>query len=164
MVRTELNHVSVVARDLSASVAFYRDVFDFEPIPTPNFEFDAEWLEMADGRQLHLFDLETETPRYHHFGVTVADLDAVYHEAKDRGILTDFSDDEASYQLYSLPDGAVQMYVADPSGNVVEVNYPDVTELSGEVRADVVDRGDQVPQVGAAAEASLRLGGGVDAE
>jgi catechol 2,3-dioxygenase-like lactoylglutathione lyase family enzyme len=161
MVRTELNHVSVVANDLDASVAFYGDLFDFEPIPTPSFEFDARWLEMADGRQLHLFDLEAPPPRYHHFGVTVADLDAVYFEAKERGILTDFSDED-TYQLYSLPDGAVQMYVEDPSGNVVEVNYPDVEDLDPEVRTDVVDRNDLVPQVGEAADASLRLDRGAE--
>lgn len=158
MVHTELNHVSVLATDLDRSVAFYEELFDFEPIPTPNFEFEARWLEMGDGRQLHLFDLETEVPEYHHFGVTVADLEAVYYEAKSRGILTDFSDDADSYRLYSLPDGAVQMYVEDPAGNVVEVNWPDVETLGEEIREEITDRGDLVPQTGEAAEASLRLG------
>jgi catechol 2,3-dioxygenase-like lactoylglutathione lyase family enzyme len=157
MVHTELNHVSVVARDLERSTRFYGDLFDFEAIPTPNFDFEAQWLEMGDGRQLHLFDLESDIPKYHHFGVTVADLEAVYYEAKDRGILTDFSDAEDSYQLYSLPDGAVQMYVEDPAGNVIEVNWPDVESLSGEIQEEIIDRGDLVPQTDEAAEASLHL-------
>lgn len=157
MVHTELNHVSVVATDLEQSTEFYEELFDFEPIPTPNFDFEAQWLEMGDGRQLHLFDLESDIPKYHHFGVTVADLESVYHEAKERGILTDFSDVEDSYQLYSLPDGAVQMYVEDPAGNVIEVNWPDVESLSEEIREEITDRGDLIPQVGEAAEASLGI-------
>lgn len=157
MVQTELNHVSVVANDLDRSAEFYRELFDFEPIPTPNFEFEAQWLEMADERQLHLFDLESDIPRYHHFGVTVADLEAVYHEAKERGILTDFSDEADSYRLYSLPDGAVQMYVEDPAGNVIEVNWPDVETLGEELREEIIDRGDLVPQTDEAADASLRI-------
>lgn len=157
MVHTELNHVSVVARDLERSTEFYGDFFDFEPIPTPNFDFEAQWLEMGDGRQLHLFDLESDIPKYHHFGVTVADLEAVYYEAKERGILTDFSDTEDSYSLYSLPDGAVQMYVEDPAGNVIEVNWPDVETLNEEIQEEITDRGDLVPQTGEAADASLRL-------
>lgn len=157
MVRTALNHVSVVSNDLEESVGFYREVFDFEPIPTPNFDFDGQWLEMADGRQLHLFDLETPAPRYHHFGVTVADFEAVYREGKERGILIDFSDDEESYQLYSLPDGAVQMYVEDPEGNVIEVNWPDVETLDDAVQAEITDRDTLVPQVGEAADASLEI-------
>lgn len=157
MVRTALNHVSVVSNDLEESVAFYREVFDFEPIPTPNFDFDGQWLEMADGRQLHLFDLETSVPQYHHFGVTVADFEAVYREGKARGVLTDFSDDAESYQLYSLPDGAVQMYVEDPEGNVIEVNWPDVDTLDDDVQAEITDRDTLIPQVGAAADASLEI-------
>ena len=157
MVKTSLNHVSVVSNDLDRSVEFYRDVFDFEPIPTPNFDFDGQWLEMADGRQLHLFDLETSVPRYHHFGVTVADFEAVYEEAKERGILTDFSDDEDSHQLYSLPDGAVQMYVEDPEGNVIEVNWPDVSSLDEAIREEITDRDDLIPQTGDAADATLDI-------
>jgi len=157
MVHTELNHVSVVAKDLERSTEFYGELFDFEPIPTPNFDFEAQWLKMGDGRQLHLFDLESDIPRYHHYGVTVADLESVYYEAKERGILTDFSDVEDSYQLYSLPDGAVQMYVEDPAGNIIEVNWPDVESLSEEIQEEITDRGHLIPQVGEAAEASLRI-------
>lgn len=157
MVKTSLNHVSIVSNDLERSVKFYEDVFDFESIPTPNFDFDGQWLEMADGRQLHLFDLETSVPRYHHFGVTVADFEAVYREGKERGILTDFSDNEESYQLYSLPDGAVQMYVEDPEGNVIEVNWPDVSTLDESIRAEITDRNDLIPQVDEAADATLDI-------
>lgn len=157
MAQTELNHVSVVANDLEASVRFYEEVFEMEPIPTPNFPFDGQWLEMADGNQLHLFDLETPAPRYHHFGVIVDDVESVYRKAKRRDALTDFSDDEESQRMYELPDGALQMYVEDPAGNVIEVNWPDVETLDESIRNQVTDRNDLVPQTGQAAEATLGL-------
>jgi hypothetical protein len=36
-----------------------------------------------------------------------------------------------------LPDGAVQMYLRDPAGNLVEVNWPDVTTLDREVIPEI---------------------------
>lgn len=32
-------------------------------------------------------------------------------------------------ELYELPDGAVQLYLRDPAGNMVEVNYPRAADL-----------------------------------
>ncbi len=32
-------------------------------------------------------------------------------------------------KVYELPDGAVQLYLRDPAGNMVEVNYPDAADL-----------------------------------
>ena len=31
--------------------------------------------------------------------------------------------------VYGLPDGAVQLYLRDPAGNMVEVNWPDASTL-----------------------------------
>jgi hypothetical protein len=36
-----------------------------------------------------------------------------------------------------LPDGAVQLYVRDPVGNMVEVNWPDVSTLDRSVIGDI---------------------------
>lgn len=74
----------------------------------------------------------------------MVDLESVYHEAKERGILTDFSDVEDSYQLYSPPDGAMQMYVEDLAGNIIQVNWPDVGSLGEEIREEITDRGDLI--------------------
>ena len=158
MAQTDLNHVSVVADDLEESARFYEEVFDMERVPTPNFDFGVEWLQMHGGNQLHLFDLDVPAPQYHHFGVVVDDVEAVYRAAKERGALTDFSDDEDSPRMYELPDGSLQMYVEDPSGNVVEVNWPDVTTLDESIRAEITDRSDLRPQTGEAADATLNLG------
>jgi catechol 2,3-dioxygenase-like lactoylglutathione lyase family enzyme len=151
-----LNHVSVVADDMDESVAFYRDVFGMDRVPSPDFGFETEWLSMSDGRQLHLFDLDAPASRYNHFGVTVSDFEAVYRAAKRRDVLTD-STDADSPSIYRLQDDAVQMYVEDPAGNLVEVNWPDADALDAEVRDELVDRSEQRPQTGEAREATLGL-------
>lgn len=157
MPRTGLNHVSVVADDIDESVAFYEEVFDFEPIPTPNFDFPGQWLEMADESQLHLFGLDTPAPQYHHYGVSVDDFEEVYYEAESRGILTDFSDWEEGTRMYELPDGSVQMYVTDPSDNVIEVNWPDIETLDETIQEQIIDRDELLPQTGEHAKATLNL-------
>ena len=40
-------------------------------------------------------------------------------------------------KIYELPDGAVQMYLRDPAGNMVEVNCPDVTRLDRSVLGEI---------------------------
>lgn len=157
MTRTGLNHVSIVADDIEESVRFYKEVFDFEPLPTPNFDFQGQWLEMADGSQLHLFGLDTLAPQYHHYGVSVADFEEVYHDARSRGILTDFSNQKDSSRMYELPDGAVQMYVTDPSENVIEVNWPDIDTLDESIQEQIIDRNELRPQTGEHAKATLNL-------
>ena len=40
-----LNHVSIVVKDVEASIAFYRDVLGFIEIQRPSsFDFDGSWL------------------------------------------------------------------------------------------------------------------------
>jgi catechol 2,3-dioxygenase-like lactoylglutathione lyase family enzyme len=80
----DLNHVSVSATDLETSIRFYEEVLGLERVATPNFGYPVQWLQAGE-RQLHLFQRRGETPTYHHFGLTVDDLPAVYERAEKRG-------------------------------------------------------------------------------
>ena len=48
MEATRINHVSVNASDLGASVRFYVEVLGATPIATPNFGFPVQWLGLGD--------------------------------------------------------------------------------------------------------------------
>ena len=126
-----INHVSVVAADLDTSVLFYTEVFGAVKIDTPNFGFPVQWLRLGD-RQLHLFERPGSAPAYHHFALAVDDFEAVYQVAVERDI---FDRETMGYHLYELPSGQVQMYMRDPGGNLVEINWPNAKTLSAEVRA-----------------------------
>ena len=137
-----LNHVSVGARDLEASCRFYEELFGMERIPTPNFGGRVQWLRLG-GQQLHLARRDLEPNPYQHFAITVDDFPAVYARAKELGI---FESRMQGYHLSELPDGKVQLYLRDPSGNVLEVNNPDVTTLPDEIRAEMTRLVDAYPQ------------------
>ena len=133
MHRAWINHVSVVAADLDDSVRFYMEIFGAEKIDTPNFGFPVQWLRLGD-LQLHLFERPGGAPSYHHFALAVGDFEAVYHVAVERDI---FDRETMGYHLYELPSGQVQMYLRDPGGNLVEINWPDAGTLSGGIRGEL---------------------------
>ena len=126
-------HVSVHAHDLEESARFYKEVFGMEEVPAPGFPFPVRWLRVGD-LQLHLFPSDDEAPRGHHFGLDVDDFEAVYRSAKEKDVQI-----EAGYfsNIYELPDGAVQLYLRDPAGNMVEVNYPSAADLDRSVVGEI---------------------------
>jgi catechol 2,3-dioxygenase-like lactoylglutathione lyase family enzyme len=128
-----INHVSVNARDLAESVDFYADLLGAEPIATPNFGFPVQWL--ALGRtQLHLFQKDVAPPSHHHLGITVADLEPVYRAAERRGA---FDREAFGNHLVELPGDLVQLYVRDPTGNLVELDHHGVDRLPDDIRAQL---------------------------
>lgn len=148
---TRINHVSVHALDMDESIRFYTEVFGMELIPSPDFGTPVEWLRLGD-QQLHLFVRETDAPRYHHLGLDVDDFESVYRTAKDRGLLDRTMGRDA---IRSHPAGWVQMYLRDPAGNLVEVDWPDISTLDPEVAVEIARLDDEVPQIGDAARATL---------
>ena len=59
--------------------------------------------------------------------------------------------------MYELPDGSVQMYLRDPAGNLVELDWPDVTTLDRSRLPELRKLGDSVPQTEDARGATLYL-------
>jgi catechol 2,3-dioxygenase-like lactoylglutathione lyase family enzyme len=137
-----INHVSVNARDLPASVAFYVDVLGAEPIPTPNFGLPVQWLEL--GRtQLHLFERDLQPTSHHHFAVAVDDLEPVYRAADRRGA---FDHDAFGNHLVELPGDMVQLYLRDPAGNLVEIDMAGADLLPEDLRSQLKGLWEMHPQ------------------
>jgi hypothetical protein len=49
------------------------------------------------------------------------------------------------------------MYIRDPAGNLVEIDWPDVTTLDRSVVTDIRKLDDDVPQTGESHDATLYL-------
>ena len=115
---TRFNHVSIHAYNMEESLRFYVDVVGMERLPSPNFAQRVQWLRLGE-QQLHLFHRETPAPEFHHIALDVDDFEAAYLKAKELGLL-----DETSFgaAVRELPGGAVQMYIRDPAGNLVDVS------------------------------------------
>jgi len=118
---------------MDESLRFYTEVFGMERVPSPDFGLHVEWLRLGQ-QQLHLFKRDTPAPEFHHIALDVDDFQAAYLKAKELGLL-----DEGAFgaSVRELPDGAVQMYIRDPAGNLVEVDWPDVSTLNRAVFTDV---------------------------
>jgi catechol 2,3-dioxygenase-like lactoylglutathione lyase family enzyme len=149
-----LNHVSISSVDVEESVRFYTTVLGMERIDTYTFAFPTQYLRLGD-QQLHIFQREgTEAPPFHHIALNVDDLEAAWIRARELGAL----DTTAFFSaIYELPDGSVQVYLRDPGGNLLELDWPDVTTLDREVFGEIPRLADAVPQTAEGERATLYL-------
>lgn len=149
---TGFTHVSIHADDLDESVRFYVEVFGMRHVESPDFSFPVEWLVLGD-QQLHLFLRDhVPAPEFHHIGLDVDDFEAAYRVALERDL---FDREAGSPNVRELIDGAAQMYLRDPAGNLVEVNWPDVSTLDRSVVTDIVRIVEERPQSPEAQRAHL---------
>jgi catechol 2,3-dioxygenase-like lactoylglutathione lyase family enzyme len=137
-----LNHVSVIARDIEASTRFYVEELGLEPLPTPNFGSPTQWL-AAGERQIHLFERAGEAPANAHFALEIDDFLPVYRRMKEIGALDGETFGRA---VVELPGGALQMYVRDPAGNLVELDVRDGTSVPRDEVPELMRLADLFPQ------------------
>ena len=131
MVNCAFNHVAIDVDDLDRAIEFYTDLFDMEHVPTPDFGAPYAWLQFGD-QQLHLIERESEKPPHQHFAVIVDNFPAVWNRAVERGVIGE----DAGY-IRALPNGVVQCYITDPSGNRVEFMCHDVETLPESIACHV---------------------------
>jgi catechol 2,3-dioxygenase-like lactoylglutathione lyase family enzyme len=147
---TRFSHASVHAPDLDESARFYTEVFGMRRVPSPDFpELEVVWLQFGDV-QLHLFRRDDPAPDFHHVGLDVDDFEAAYRAASERRLF-----DGGQPKVRELNDGALQMYLRDPAGNLVEVNWPDASTIDRSVVTTIVRLTDERPQSQEAQRASL---------
>ena len=152
MSATRFNHVSIPCRDLDESERFYRDVFGLDRLPTFDFRFPVRYLGVGE-QQLHLMRLPEEQPLPNqHFAFDVDDFEAAFTRLRDLGALDLRAHKHA---VWELPDGSVQLYARDPAGNLLEVNWPDVSTLDRGVVGEIPRRADDVEQSEGARHATL---------
>ena len=77
-----------------------------------------------------------------HFGLAVDDFEAVYARAQEIGAV----DSVRAHPLYITPAGEVQLYLRDPDGNNIEINWPDASSLPQSIRDKAVRREDDFAQ------------------
>lgn len=114
----ELNHVAVAVADVERSLRFYRDAIGLPVVPRPDFDFPGAWFRLGRHQELHLLGGRQDpagdgTPRRGHFALLVSDIQAMAGRLRAAGV--------AFQGPGRRPDGAAQIFVADPDGNVVEL-------------------------------------------
>ncbi len=118
-----LDHVTIVVRDLSATRRFYVEALGMAEVPRPGFSFVGQWFQ-AGATLIHTileFDGSSKAgtgaeynSRGHHFAFLVDNAEAAAARLTELGI-TLVSPPK------TRPDGAVQVFVQDPDGYLVEL-------------------------------------------
>jgi catechol 2,3-dioxygenase-like lactoylglutathione lyase family enzyme len=150
---TSLNHISIGASDVETSVRFYEEFFGMERIPTYNFGFRTQYMRCGD-QQVHIFGLPDALPHYQHFAMNVDDFMGLYRKAKAAGII---DHETFGNGVNEMPDGTVQLYLRDPGGNLVEVDWPEAETLDRSAIPELKRLADRFEQKGENLEATLYL-------
>lgn len=121
-----IDHVTLIVKDVAASRSFYVGVLGMEEVDRPAFSFGGAWFQ-AGATLIHLIEEHPESgpagypvevlqksSRNHHFAFEVDDATAAAESLKQQGF-------ELVDEPKTRPDGAVQMFVTDPDGHVIEL-------------------------------------------
>jgi catechol 2,3-dioxygenase-like lactoylglutathione lyase family enzyme len=127
----DLNHVSVIVRDVEASIRFYCDVLGMEEVPrNPTFTFPGAWLRSGTA-EIHLIqedhathtagDLSYEVAantkmdlsRSRHFSLVIDDTEELLNHLQVQGVAI-------AYGPVERWGGLVQTLCYDPDGHLIE--------------------------------------------
>ena len=115
MATARIHHVGIAVGDAEAAHAFYRDVLGLVPVERPDGAVaPGSWLQLGDG-QVHLLERNEVIPP--HFAIEVEDLGKTIAAIREHGVEV--------HQAEHIPGFGYQAFLADPSGNVIELNQQD---------------------------------------
>ena len=153
---SKLTHVSLAVDDLAAAVTFYTELLGLEPLPTPDFQEQEDvdgpnttsaFLRCGD-QQFHLFiEPDAEPMLYSHVAIHVDDFEEVYRRAKQLDAFAALGELTAQPRIFQI-DRNVQMYLRDPSDNLVEINSPDISALDTDTFDRIIHRDIAGPEIG----------------
>jgi catechol 2,3-dioxygenase-like lactoylglutathione lyase family enzyme len=137
MAVTELNHYFVRANDLERSRRFYCDVLGFEEMPRPDFPFPGYWLGVGGKIQVHMGPHGIPNSELYYLGTTpksaTDNTGIVDHIAFLATEPESFSRKFAAVGLaarkrYFPEFHLFQMFVKDPDGLTIELNFHGIKE------------------------------------
>jgi lactoylglutathione lyase len=113
-----IHHINLMVDDLARAVEFYGTALGLEPLPTPDMGFPAQFFKINDMQEIHLNQLQDVTPERAHFCLRVDDFTDRYRRMKSLGAI----EITTWGKIRRLPSGVMQMFVRDPSGNLIELS------------------------------------------
>jgi catechol 2,3-dioxygenase-like lactoylglutathione lyase family enzyme len=117
-----VDHFNVRTRELAGTVRFYDEVLGLRPGPRPGFPFPGAWLYNGSKRIVHLVDIaQTQETQVHGCGaVDHIAFAAVGCDAMMRRLASL----QVAHEVRRNGTGdAVRIFVSDPNGIVIELNF-----------------------------------------
>ena len=117
-----LDHYNIRTRNLRDTVTFYADVLGLENGPRPSFSFPGAWMYSEGKAVVHLVDIaptsEAQKPDsgvVHHVAFVSRGYRAMKRRLAAKGV---------AFDSREVPGGALwQIFITDPNGVMVELNY-----------------------------------------
>lgn len=129
---TGIHHVSLIVDDLEKAREFYTNTLGLEELPAFAFDYPVQFYQINEREQLHLTEWKDAVSFRGHYCLEVDDFNAAFHRFKQMGII-----DTAPWgKVRRLPSGAMQMFVRDPAGNLIEITYRGEAPIDESVLAD----------------------------
>src|SRR5947207_11192462 len=113
----QIQHVNVNVDDLDAAIPFYRDILGLPLEDTPDQGFRCQFFKIGMTQQIHMNEMRDERQFRGHFCLVVPDFMGVFARAKSSNAI----DIAPCGKVRQLPNGKMQMFVRDPSGNLIEI-------------------------------------------
>ena len=114
----QINHVALIVSNLEEACEFYEHELGLEPIPAFLFDYPTAFFKFNEEQQLHLTEWEDAYSFRGHICVQVDDINTIFYRMKELGVI----DIKPWGHVRQLPDGPIQMFVRDPSGNLIEIS------------------------------------------
>ncbi len=112
-----MQHINVNVESLDEAIEFYHGVIGLALDDTPDQGFESQFFRINASQQIHLNVIADLRPFRAHFCMDVDDFMGVFHRAKAAKVI----DTEPWGRVRRLPSGKMQMFLRDPSGNLVEI-------------------------------------------
>jgi catechol 2,3-dioxygenase-like lactoylglutathione lyase family enzyme len=133
-----LDHFNIRTRNLAETVRFYEDIMGLEKGARPNFAFPGAWMYSEGKAVVHLVDIsKTDEPQkpdsgvVHHVAFASQGFDGMKKRLQSKG---------TEFDSRQVPGGDLwQIFVNDPNGVMIELNYEAAKEGGGSAPAERQD-------------------------
>ncbi|MGF6847072.1 lactoylglutathione lyase [Chitinophaga sp. W3I9] len=128
----KINHVTLIVDNLEKAGHFYQHELGLEPLAAFRFDYPVMFFKFNDEQQLHISEWEDKTSFRGHVCLQVDDFSSLFFRMKALNII----DVHPWGKVRKLPDGAMQMFVRDPAGNLVEISSIPGAEVDSRIFTD----------------------------
>ncbi|ODA34722.1 VOC family protein [Planctopirus hydrillae] len=128
----QIDHVTIVVKDLARSRWFYREMLGMNEVSRPAFSFQGQWFQAGSTLIHTILEFEGSGPagqsggkssRRHHIAFTVPDVRIAEKFLQQEGV-------PIVVPCKLRPDGALQTFLHDPDGHLIELTSPPERVLS----------------------------------
>ena len=132
MAALDIHHVAIKTADLEQTVRFYTDILGARQVQRPEFDFPGAWLNLGS-TMFHLYagkaavrpdgSVPMGSAAVDHVAITASDFDGMRRLMQARGL---------DWREFDVPSfGLWQLFVHDPNGVLIELNFKAASEPAG---------------------------------